>query len=144
MITVQENQEDDRYPEAASSSSEFLGRYRVIGILKVENKQPECEQVAYDDIKNAVETCLANNSDLSQEILAWCNEVASDMKCAFSSGGYLYPEVLRDEGQVGADSDRKRRLRKEVTDALITCCQAEFTRQDTELLVLLAMQVGRH
>ena len=44
MITVQENQEDDLYPEAASSSSEFLGRYRVIGILKVENKKPEANE----------------------------------------------------------------------------------------------------
>jgi ppGpp synthetase/RelA/SpoT-type nucleotidyltranferase len=147
VITVQENQEDDRYPETASSSSEFLGRYRVIGILKVENKQPECERIAYGDIKSALEQYLTNNFDLSpverRKILAWCKKSASDMKRAFSLEGYLYPELMRDETKDGTDSDRKRRLRKEVADALISCSQTEFTRQDTELLVLLAMQVGR-
>ncbi len=147
VVAVQGSQEGDLYPRIASSSSEFLGRYRVIGILKVENKKPECEEVTIGNIEQELEQRLSRDLDVTlqerQEILAWGQKVASQTSVAFEHHGCPYPDVIKNTETLSSDAGRGRQLCKDVADIVTRCCQAEFTRQDTELLVLLAMQVGR-
>jgi ppGpp synthetase/RelA/SpoT-type nucleotidyltranferase len=150
---------NDGYPSSASASAEFLSRYRVIGILKVEGKRPLDEEIpdtmvlermlneCYSDeeIKKQISDCE------KKELLGWCKELCvniKSLKAGFQCEGTEFPHFLQDQSaNRGRKIDKEERkpllLRKAVADIFSRCCHAEFTRQDIELLVLLAMQVGR-
>ncbi len=157
-VTLQKNRlAEEWYPPSASSGTEFLSKYRVIGILKVEGKQP-----LDDEIPTANVVCrrLKEFFDREQSILGlsdndkrqleeWCTSIcdqcktAGSLKVAFDQDGIEFPGLLRDTGQDDEANRKTLLLRKGIVDVLTRCCHAEFTRQDIELLVLLAMQVGR-
>ena len=161
----------EKYPASASSSIEFLSKYRVIGILKVEGKQPPYDEVPdvqvltrrLEELFEREEIKELNFSDREKQCLrTWCELACNTTnlwKDPFSDGDKdsssdkeikppKFPNLLqnkRSDGREKDDDERKRSLllRKGIADVFTGCCHAEFTRQDMELLVLLAMQVGR-
>jgi len=159
-VQLEEDQKaDDKYPPSASSSTEFLSKYRVIGILKVEGKQPpdyEIPEVGVlikrrlDEFFEDKEIKELNLSDSEENLRKWCIDQCRNtlLKAEFRSNGTAFPDLLKDKHPDDREKNEyeKRKallLRKGIADIFTRCCHAEFTRQDMELLVLLAMQVGR-
>jgi ppGpp synthetase/RelA/SpoT-type nucleotidyltranferase len=147
---------EEKYPASSSPSAEFLSKYRVIGILKVEGKHPSddggpapdlmrsrlMESLSRAEITHGVQLTKGKKRRIVKWYLSVC-EPSDSLHAEFDKKGTPFPRVLVEVGQ-DAERDRKARLlRKEIADVLTRSCRAEFTRQDMELLVLLAMQVGR-
>ena len=144
-------------PVLGSPVGEFLSRYRVVGILKVEGKRPLDKHVpSCDVLRRRFQECLDAqvnpHLDLTGEessaIDAWWQslyqtcEAAGSLAPAFEENGQQYSPQLnaafRDEpGRMGSS------LRKAIADVFTAWSHAQFTRQDMDLLVLLAMQIGR-
>jgi len=61
----------------------------------------------------------------------------------FGFNGECFPPLLQDAEKNPEDKHKALVLRKAIADVFTRCGYAEFTRRDMELLVLLAMQVGR-
>ncbi|EKD87690.1 MAG: hypothetical protein ACD_35C00277G0001, partial [uncultured bacterium] len=160
VIQVEGSQKiDEQYPPSASSSTEFLSKYRVIGILKLEGKLPIGYEISKIEevkniLKNAVEEALNKrfaSKDImnligtadKNKIIEWCKNIfdsSVSLNNAFQENNNRYPEILLDTGSLEKNA---LVLRKAVADVCTRYSHAEFTRQDLELLVLLAMQVGR-
>jgi ppGpp synthetase/RelA/SpoT-type nucleotidyltranferase len=146
-----------RYPVSASPGIEFLSKYRVIGILKVEGKHPSDDETPKTDLmrrrleelfKRAKATLAGEISHTDkQAIEKWCYSVCGipdPSPAMFGVEGERFPDVLIGQTRQADEENQKSLfLRKEVADVLTRCFRAEFARQDVELLVLLAMQVGR-
>lgn len=160
-VRLQEEQ-TEKYPASASSRAEFLSKYRVIGILKVEGKQPSYDDALDEQVLTSGLDRFFDRDEIIKEltlsdaeeetIREWCKDQYKDtdsLKAVFGGmEGTAFPDLLQDKRQKGDEKskDEKRKallLRKGIADIFTRCCHAEFTRQDMELLVLLAMQVGR-
>lgn len=139
------------YPRSASARRDFLSRYRVIGILKVEDKLPaKVERIAPEALLKrlhelineppAIEGFGELKGDEWAEIKRWCEDLGKlkEARDAASEDGPPFPKFMREQKET-----RYRALRKLVADAFTESCGATFTRQDTELLLLQAMRVGR-
>jgi ppGpp synthetase/RelA/SpoT-type nucleotidyltranferase len=150
MLSVEEYEDAAfRYPRSASASRDFLSRYRVIGILKVEGRIPAESQQSWADglVDRLVRLSEAELPDRpldSQErsqLETWCREFSQHTSAreAAIAEAPEYPEFMR----TAPHTPRLLALRKQIADAFSEYCRAEFTRQDTELLLLLGMQLGR-
>jgi len=149
--------ENDSSPVLGSTVGEFLSRYRVVGIVKVEGKRsledhvPNCDALRrrIEECLGAIEMPQVALTELEKEALdGWWQRIhsACDSKKtlapAFGENAEDYPEPL-----ASAFSDTPERqgssLRKAIADGFTFWSHAQFTREDMDLLVLLAMQIGR-
>ncbi|MFQ6039708.1 MAG: hypothetical protein ACE5PV_02530 [Candidatus Poribacteria bacterium] len=142
-------------PEMTMARREFLSRHRVIGILKVEGKGPQrsAELISEGDL---LKNCLRRFQETPkswQRLQDWFNKgrTVKDIERLFyvKAPEQLNPdekELLNDGrkllNEVNEDSESKK-LDKDLVDFLAEQFQAQFTHEDQELLVFVAMQVGR-
>lgn len=134
-------------PVSASPRKEFLSQYRVIGMVKAEGKKPVAQRVDSAEAARRLADELDRRPDLGLSPLDRSGLVLwFRMACCHPADEVLrrpFPPLLRDNGNDDPDRHRKLHLRKLVADVFGECFQAHFTRRDVELLVLMAMQVGR-
>jgi ppGpp synthetase/RelA/SpoT-type nucleotidyltranferase len=159
-VQLKEKQKaSDRHPPSASPITEFLSKYRVIGILKLEGKRPPEYKILETTILEKVfeerlveEIKKQNLSDRDKdEFKNWSIALGKNINSlqeAFRSEGTKLCDLLQDKRPDGSEKSKVEKkkaliLRKGIADIFTELCHAEFIRQDVELLVLLAMQVGR-
>lgn len=132
------------------SREEFLSKYRVIGILKVEGKEPQ-ETPNEAQIDKELNDFQKKENEWQEEWKqgwsGWVSGVREAIKPSQSSLRFPdtpFPEfVRRDKDSPPNEPDKNQGRRKRLADVMTRLCHAEFTHQDLELLVLFAMQVGR-
>ena len=130
------------YPGSASDRRGFLSRYRVIGILKAEGRKPLTSTPrAGKSLWAELESTLASLSlseENKEEIRQWCEHVSS-FDDSEQQLHIEFPPFMQGD----REAPRIVEIRKAMADGYSKCYGAEFTRQDTELLLLLGMQLGR-
>lgn len=138
---------------------EFAAQYRVIGILKVENKKPIRAQ---SDLPRAGELFSDRLGASSRERLRkWIGPTMSAKRVAALRDQFIRPAarqpsfnyaalrllnemVKRTRNKASGEFEYERSgLDVELIDHLTETFEAEFTQADVELLVTIAMQLGR-
>ena len=132
--------------ESAQIRQEFLQRYRVVGILKVEGKHPQrperdapsdaeferaCREIgAYEKCKQQTKNCEECLKETGIDAL-----LRKSFRCEVEENEEVekVEKLLRDKGKI----------RDELVDALTHVYEADFTSEDAELAVTIAMQLGR-
>ena len=96
IMTFQDSQRNDLYPQGASSSGEFLHRYRVMGILKVENKIPEHGDVTIEAIEKELRQQVSRGLEVTpsewQDILDWCGGIVRTNALLLSATVVSFPK----------------------------------------------------
>lgn len=135
--------------------SEFLSRYRVIGILKAENKKPQRSLGRFSDL-------LASNDDqqcpkaVNEKLQEWYSKQGEQALKRLMDLFDADPQKENEEGfnllnnpSSGLQGDIIEKKKQgsqpdiETIDYLTERFEAQFSQQDAELLVSLAMQIGR-
>jgi ppGpp synthetase/RelA/SpoT-type nucleotidyltranferase len=135
-------------PDLSPSHREFLRRYRVIGIIKVEGKKPtEDHPVKSQDELWARLPQNEEGREIQQRLEAW-----------FNSGGTvealhdLFKEIPAEQDQSNERTERlladtmrtgSKQPYPPMVDFLTTLFDARFSKDDAELLVTIAMHLGR-
>src|ERR1700722_1164214 len=160
----QANPKGHTYPPDASPSGEFLSKYRVIGILKIEGKRPSSHgTLAFAEVKRRLDDLFRHLDGIGHKVpkpnrehlLRWTRQIGcsnikdlshrknkSRMSELFGPKGRPFPEFLH--RRAISDTEERERVAacRGFGDIFSRIFHAEFTRQDMELLVLMAMQVG--
>jgi ppGpp synthetase/RelA/SpoT-type nucleotidyltranferase len=124
--------------------NEFKAKYRFIGVLKVEGKRPlfDLDEAEYQSCEKKLAGLLdafylktGVTEPAQTELRRWCQQkIQINMNTVFDD---------RPENEFPPCIKNHYSLCKGIADIFTRLSGAEFTRQDMELLVLLAMQIGR-
>ncbi len=157
--------DQSQYPSSASSQTEFFSTHRVIGIIKLENKQPErqvdaAEQKIRNILLHRVEEAKQKHegehigppSEDSSEFLKkmrlqaeavgeWCAGLPDDFNRIVKK---KFPRVLRAYNSKTDQWDSTAlEFCKLIADAVTEVFHAMFSREDRDALALQGMEAGR-
>ena len=150
--TITVSEENHKNTPTYQDRAEFLSRYRVTGILKVENKKPQrnamvpstedalikgCPESAKELLRQWFEKgrTIKNIEELFYKNLDDIDDDGFDLLNYIPEGAHS--KSIEEKKKLGAHPDIV------IIDYLTEVFDAQFTQEDAELLVSLAMQLGR-
>jgi ppGpp synthetase/RelA/SpoT-type nucleotidyltranferase len=146
------SEEQLRLSLPSQDRAEFLSRYRVIGIFKVENKKPQRHRDALPDQQSLINHCPTNSRLrltrwLSKEGgMAALRELFDQKLEDVNQEGFNLINLVPASASTGSIEHMKQsgaHPDSDLIDYLSEAFDAQFTQEDAELLVSLAMQLGR-